>query len=45
MLEVKNHLEFGVKPIEFVVERSSWLDALNLHWLGVVGESPLHGLW
>ena len=30
-------LEFGVKPIEFVVERSSWLDALNLHWLGVVG--------
>ena len=45
MLEARNHSESGVKPIEIVVERSSWLDALNLHWLGVVGESSLHGLW
>ena len=45
MLEAQNHSESGVKPIEFVVERSSWLGALNLHWLGVIGESPLHGLW
>ena len=45
MLEARNHSESGVKPIKFVVERSSWLGALNLHWLGVVGESLLHGLW
>ena len=37
VLEARNHSESGVKPIEFLVERSSWLDALNLHWLGVVG--------
>ena len=37
VLEARNHSEFGVKPLEFVVERSSWLNALNLYWLGVVG--------
>ena len=37
MLEAQNHSESKVKPLEFVVERSLWLDALNLHWLGVVG--------
>ena len=37
MLEAQNHSKFGVKPIEFVVKRSSWLGTLNLHWLGVVG--------
>ena len=45
MLESRNHSESGVKHIEFVVERSSWLDALNLNWLGDIGESPLIGLW
>ena len=29
MLEARNHSESGVKPIEFVVERSSWIDALT----------------
>ena len=33
-----------MKPVEFVVERSFWLDALNLNWLGVIGGPPLHGL-
>ena len=32
MLEARNNLESGVKPLEFVGERSLWLDALNLHW-------------
>ena len=36
VLEAQNHSESGAKPIEFVVERSSWLDALNLDWLGVI---------
>ena len=36
VLEGQIHSESGVKPIEFVVERFSWLDALNLHWLGVI---------
>ena len=45
VLKARNHSKSRVKPIEFVVERSSWLDTLDLHWLGVVGESPLHGLW
>ena len=31
MLEFQNHLESGVKPEEFVVERSFWLDALSLN--------------
>ena len=35
-----------MKPIEFVVERSSWLDALNLHCrytdFGEVEPSALH---
>ena len=44
VLEARNHLEFRVKPLECVVERSSWLDALNLHWLGVIGRPPLHRL-
>ena len=45
MLEAQNHSMSGVKPIEFVIERSSGIDALNLHRMGVIGESPLHGLW
>ena len=45
MLESRNHSKSGVKPEELVVERSFWLDALNLNWLGVIGRSPLHGLW
>ena len=49
MLESRNRSKFrskfGVKPEEFVVERSFWLDALSLNWLGVIGGSPLHGLW
>ena len=32
VLEAQNHSKFGVKPIEFVVKRSSWLGALNLQW-------------
>ena len=39
MLESRNHSKSGVKPEEFVVERSFWLDALNLNWLGVIGRS------
>ena len=53
MLESRNHSKSGVKPEEFVVERSSWIDALNLHWLessvdprymdfGEVDSSALH---
>ena len=45
MLKSRNHSKSGVKPEEFVVERSLWLDALSLDWLGVIGGSPLHGLW
>ena len=45
MLDFRSHTESGVKPVEFVVERSFWLDALNLNWLGVIGGPPLHGLW
>ena len=45
MLDSLIHSKSGVKPIEFVVENSFWLDALNLSWLEVIGESPLHGLW
>ena len=45
MLESQNHSESGVKPIEFVVEKSLWLGALNLNWLGDIDESPLHELW
>ena len=42
--EIQNHSESRVKPVEFVVERSFWLDALNLSWLGVIGGSSLYGL-
>ena len=45
MLESRNRLKSEVKPEEFVVERSFWLDALSLNWLGVIGGSSLHGLW
>ena len=45
MLESRNHSKSGVKPEEFVVERSLWLDALSLNWLGVIGGSSLHELW
>ena len=45
MLESRNRSKSGVKPEEFVVERSLWLNALSLNWLGVIGGSPLHGLW
>ena len=45
MLDSRSHSKSGVKPEEFVVERSFWLDALNLNWLGVIGGTPLHGLW
>ena len=45
MLESRNLSKSGVKPEEFVVERSLWFDALSLNWLGVIGGSPLHGLW
>ena len=45
MLEFQSHSKSGVKPEESVVERSLRLDALSLSWLGVIGESPLHGLW
>ena len=45
MLESRNRSKSGVKSEEFVVERSLWLDALSLNWLGVIGGSPLHGLW
>ena len=45
MLEARNHSDSVVKPIEFVVEKFLWLGALNLNWLGDIGESPLHGLW
>ena len=45
MLETQNHSESGVKHEEFVVEKSLWLGALNLNWLGDIGESPLLGLW
>ena len=31
-----------MKPVEFVVERSFWLDALNLSWLEVIGGSSLY---
>ena len=31
-----------MKPAEFVVSLSFWLDALNLNWLGVIGGPPLH---
>ena len=33
------------ETLRVVVERSSWLGALNLNWLGVIDESPLQGLW
>ena len=45
MLDSQNHSKSGVKPVEFMVERSFSLDALNLSWLGVISGSPLHGLW
>ena len=45
MLDSRIHSKSGVKPVEFVVERSFLLDALNLSWLGVFDGSPLHGLW
>ena len=45
MLDSRNHSKSGVQPVEFMVERSFLLDALNLSWLGVAGGSPLHGLW
>ena len=45
MLDFRSHTESGVKPLEFVVIDHFWLDALNLEWLGVIGGSPLHGLW
>ena len=45
MLESRNQSESRVKLEEFVVEKSLWLGALNLNWLGDIGESPLHGLW
>ena len=45
MLDSQSHSKSGVKPEEFVVEISFWLDALNLNWLGVIGGTPLHGLW
>ena len=45
MLEFRNHSESGVKPEDLVVERSLLLGALSLNWLGVIGRSPLHGLW
>ena len=44
MLESRNHSESGVKPEEFVVEKSLCLGALNLNWLGDISESSLHGL-
>ena len=44
-MDSQNHSKSGVKPIEFVVERSFGLDALNLIWLGVIGESSVHRLW
>ena len=43
MLESRNCSKSGVKLEEFVVERSLWLDALSLNWLGVIGGSLLHG--
>ena len=45
MLEFRNHSKSGVKLEELVVERSLGLGALSLNWLGVIGGSPLHGLW
>ena len=45
MVESRNGSKSGVKPEEFVVKISLWLDALSLNWLGVIGGSPLHGLW
>ena len=45
MLESRSYSQPGVKPEEFVVERSLRLDALNLNWLGVIDGSPLHGIW
>ena len=33
MLESQNRSKSGVKPEEFVVERSLWLDALSFNWL------------
>ena len=36
MLESRNHSKSGVKPEEFVVERSLWLGVLSLNWLGVI---------
>ena len=45
MLESRNHSKSGVKLEEFVVERSLLLGDLSLNWLGVIGRSPLHGLW
>ena len=45
MLNSPNHSKSGVKPEEFVVGLSFWLDALKLNWLGVIGGPSLHGLW
>ena len=45
MLDSQNYMKSRVKPVEFVVERSFELDALNLSWLGVIDGSLLHGLW
>ena len=45
MLNSQSNAKSGVKPVEFVVGRSFWPDALNLDWLGVIGGPPLHGLW
>ena len=53
MLEARNHSESGVKPLEFVVERSLWLDAITfIGWessvnpcymdFGEVDSSALH---
>ena len=39
MLESRSRSTSGVKLEEFVVERSLWLDALSLNWLGVIGGS------
>ena len=45
MLNSPSHSKSGVKPEEFVVGLSFWLDALKLNWLGVIGGPSLHGLW
>ena len=44
MLNSLSHSKSEMKPVEFVVRLSFWLDTLNLNWLGVIGGPPLHGL-